>query len=694
MSSNSGRAIKQVEVLRKELRTAREAAAITAQLVVQQFEQTERVLHQFKIASAQRKAVLDSASEVAIISVDLAGVIQLFNKGAERLLGYPAQEIVGIKTPLLFHVEEEVREHCRRMEGRIRSDQGGLGLFFTIAREGGVSNQEWTYVRKDQTQFPVSLSVTPLYGPDDALDGFLCVAMDLTQRKKAEHEIVNAKNAAENANQTKSAFLASMSHELRTPLNAIIGYTEMLLEGAEDDGDEDSASDLHKILAASKHLLSLINDILDLSKIEAGKLELYLESFAVQDVIRDVSVTIQPLVAKKSNKLEILQPENPGTMISDITRLKQVLFNLLSNACKFTENGVISLALSVEDELWMKFEIRDTGLGMTPEQMEKLFQPFAQADASTQKKFGGTGLGLVISRKFCQMMGGDILVASEPGKGTTFTVRVPREVGKAHPPAPARKPEVVQHPAAHRDVPMVLVIDDDPVVHDLIRRALGKEGFQVESAMDGREGIRLARELQPDAITLDVLMTDIDGWTVLKELKADAVVASIPVIMVTIMEERNTGYSLGAADFLTKPVDQDLLVNAVRKCASHAAQILIVDDDTEARERLSRLLSQKGWQVSEADNGRSALDAISTQPPDLILLDLIMPEMDGFQFIEAYNKKEKHPVPIVVITARDLTNQDRGRLNGYVNEVLQKGIYTSAELLTQVRDLLRHTTTS
>jgi CheY-like chemotaxis protein len=451
-------------------------------------------------------------------------------------------------------------------------------------------------------------------------------------------------------------------------------------------------------------LLGLINDVLDLSKIEAGKTTLYLEEFDVAKLVGEVAATVRPLVQKNGNRLDVNCPPNLGTMRADVTKVRQTLFNLLSNASKFTDKGVISMSVRVEngkldDDVTgngdghisrFKFDVSDTGIGMTLEQLNKLFQAFTQADASTSRKYGGTGLGLAISRKFCQMMGGDITVRSESGKGSTFTVVLPRSVDDSASHTQIFTKQTIATPAANNG-PCVLVIDDDSSARDLMQRSLAKDGFSVEVAADGPAGLALARQLKPAVITLDVMMPHMDGWSVLNALKADPSTASIPVIMLTMMDDRQMGFALGAADYFTKPIDFQRLHQVLEKHRLSAAThtVLVIEDDASTREMLQRTLEKEGWRVTEAANGRAGLAELAKQMPALILLDLMMPEMDGFEFMETLRRSGEPPrVPVIVITAKDLTEEERRRLNGGVERIIQKGAATREQVLAEVRAIL------
>ena len=530
--------------------------------------------------------------------------------------------------------------------------------------------------------------------------GTVAIRTDITELKRIEMELSKAMEeaqragaSAEEASRSKSGFLANMSHELRTPMNAIIGYCEMLIEEVQDAGHQAYLPDLQKIHNAGKHLLSVINDILDLSKIEAGKMDLYAEEFDVPEIIEEIKNTIQPLIDKNANRLIVDCPTTLPKMQSDLTKLRQALFNILSNASKFAKQGQITLAVTtehLEESDWLNFRVADSGIGMSPEQIDKVFEAFTQADSSTTRKYGGTGLGLTITKKFCQMLGGDISVSSELGKGSTFTIRLPSRLAACKPVAatePSGTVKSSKDQATGSGTNTVLIIDDDPGVREVLRETFEKAGFSVACAAGGDEGLQLAKQLRPAAITLDIVMPQMDGWAVLIRLKNDPITIDIPVILVTIMDDKNLGYSLGAAEYMTKPVDRQRLVALVRKhqYGSTDCPILVVDDDTGNRDMMCRTLISAGYSVIEAEHGQAALTILEQCKPRLVILDLMMPVMDGFQFMTKLRQQEKwRTLPVIVVTAKELTEQDRLLLQGSVEQMLPKGGYTRQQLLQEI----------
>ncbi|MFO0575558.1 MAG: response regulator [Polyangia bacterium] len=517
-------------------------------------------------------------------------------------------------------------------------------------------------------------------------------------------ELSIARDQAVAASQAKSQFLANMSHELRTPLNAIIGYSEILQEETADVGHDQYREDLQRITSAGRHLLMLINDILDLSKIEAGQMDLFYEDVELGPLITDVVFTLKPLIEKNQNRITVATQGDLGFVRVDVTKLRQSIFNLLSNAAKFTQSG--SIILSAERERGagsdlVTLQIRDTGIGIKPEHLRELFTPFKQADASTARRYGGTGLGLAITARFCRMMGGDVTVQSQVGVGSTFTITLPGRPS-AELPGPLSRPPLDAGEPLAADEPLparasaeasaqraVLVVDDDAAARDVLSRILASEGYKVYTAADGEQALHIASEVRPMAITLDVLMPQMDGWSVLTRLQADLELRAIPVIVISIVSDRTLGAALGAAAYLQKPVQREQLVAALLSQRPRAVRsVLIVDDDPDCRDLLRRLVEEQGSVARCADNGRTAIEILAGHTPDLILLDLMMPEVDGFSLLDAIKADARwHAIPVIVVTARELSPAERERIAGRTRQLLSKGALGRGDLLQALRQL-------
>ncbi len=668
----------------------REVEQRTTQLRVSQDELRET--HQ------RISAVLESAVD-AIITIDERGIIESANQATEKLFGYAIDEIIGQNVSMLMP-EPYQSEH----DGYLRRyKETGQKHIIGIGRE--VVGR-----RKDGTNFPMQLAVSEVELGDHRL--FTGIVRDITEQKNAQaqlaaqaadleaknEELIGLKEQAEEANVAKSQFLANMSHELRTPMNAIIGYSELLMEELEDVDQMEFVPDLKKIQGAGKHLLSLINDILDLSKIEAGKMEVFAEDFEIKTFLDEVVSTAQPLMDTKGNTLVVESGENLGQAHSDRTKIRQVLFNLLSNAAKFTEKGQITLKtrrFDAEGRDLLEMIVIDSGIGMTPEQLTKIFEAFSQAEASTTRKFGGTGLGLTITKTFCEMLGGELTVESELGVGSSFIVRIPArfDPGSNAAETTSQQPTNAVTVDKSRPRPEILVVDDDPNARELMQRFLDKEGYETVKASSGAEALELARQRHPVAITLDVMMPGMDGWAVLKQLKADPSTSGIPVVMISMVDGAELGNSLGVMDYLTKPPDRKRLTEILQQIRDDETPgpILIVDDDPGNREMLARLVTKTGYDVVEASNGREAMSCIAERKPVLILLDLMMPVMDGFEVVAELNRQGlAGQIPIVVVTAKDLTHDDRARLEGHVQKIRNKVGISRDELLQEIKTYLAH----
>jgi len=510
---------------------------------------------------------------------------------------------------------------------------------------------------------------------DEFLESIATLGYQIGQylrRKRYERELADAKVEAEEANRAKSQFIANMSHELRTPLTAVIGYGEMLEEEAQDRGLEDMIEDLRKINSNARHLLSLINDVLDISKIEAGKMEVHLETFDLCQLVEELKATVEALVQQKENTLEMTCPPDIGTMHSDSVKVRQALINLLSNAAKFTERGRVSLEVArIENggTPFVSFVVTDTGIGMDENQLGRLFRRFTQADASTTRRFGGTGLGLSITKAFANMLGGDVTVESTPGKGSVFTLKLPVDAQERQGVDAQSRDELADMGA---DGDAILIVDDDPNARALLSRFVTREGFTARTAADGPTGLKLARALRPRAVLLDVMMPHMDGWAVLSALKGDPDTADIPVIMETIVHEKGLAFSLGAQDYLTKPIRWPRLKRILdRFRTTPPARALVVDDDGSTCGLVADLLESEGWQVVQARDPNTVFDRIAESRPALLLIDLAMSSLNAFALIQSLRRMPQwRHLPVVALSGDELTPEERSRLEGYVQQII------------------------
>ncbi|MCC7212702.1 MAG: response regulator [Candidatus Brocadia sp.] len=501
--------------------------------------------------------------------------------------------------------------------------------------------------------------------------------------------------ALERANKMKSEFLANMSHELRTPLNAIIGFAEVLRDKIAGDLNEEQTDFVNDIHSSGSHLLQMINDILDLSKIEAGKMELQYGVFPVPAAIEEVYTIIKGLASKKHLELKTVILTDMKSIEADRVKFKQVLYNLLSNAIKFTpENGKIVLEAGVMEDM-LQVSVSDTGIGMKSDDQQKVFKEFWQADSSFARKYEGTGLGLALTKRIVEMHGGKIWFESEYGKGSIFSFSLPVKAAvKTTEPKEIKAKPRQTIPAGVKDAKTVLVVEDDRMAADLLTLYLTNAGYNVVVAVDGEEAIKKAKEYQPFLITLDVMLPKKDGWDVLSELKNSQDVAPIPVIIVSMVDNKDLGFSLGAVEYLMKPIDRTKLIDIVNSCipaernTGKSMKVLVVDDDEKAVKYMSSVLEKAGFDVLKAYSGKAGINLAINNNPDLMILDLMMPEVSGFDVVETLrNHPTAKGIPIIICSAKDITPEDKKILNGHILAIVQKSSHTKEDLLSTIKKI-------
>jgi signal transduction histidine kinase/DNA-binding response OmpR family regulator len=670
---------------------------------------------------ALQSAIFNSAN-FSSIATDAKGVIQIFNVGAERMLGYAAAEVLDKITPADISDPEEViaRAAALSLELGTPIAPGFEALVFKASR--GIEDvYALTYVRKDGSRFPAMVSVTALRDSEDAIIGYLLIGTDNTARKAIEDErkrlelALRQKNAElEAASRMKSEFLANMSHELRTPLNAIIGFSEVLADGLIGDMTDKQRGFIGDIFSSGKHLLSLINDILDLSKVEAGKMLLDLDSVQVAALFTNSLSIVREKAASRRINLTMDTGLELGVVRADGRKVKQIVYNLLSNAVKFTaERGEVTLrasrvprtavgrlsgtrpgrAFPLADNDFQEFleiSVTDSGMGISPEAMEGLFKPFSQIDSGLSRKFEGTGLGLAMVKLLADLHGGAVAVESAVGKGSRFTVWLPVRAPEELRP-PAAKPALVVSEAQPGD-PVALIVEDDFKSADLIRVQLEAEGFKVLHAASAEAALVLAMQQSLSLITLDIMLPNMDGWEFLGRLKQMPTLKHIPVVIISIVADPAKGFALGAASVMQKPISRQDLYDSLVQLGllplpvGGTLKVLLVDDDPKAIEMIALHIRGLASTVLRAHGGREAIEIARHEVPDLIVLDLMMPEVSGFDVVTALHE---HPatagIPVLVVTAMQITDEDRRRLNGYVTTIIEKTAFDVERFTMEVR---------
>ncbi len=616
------------------------------------------------------QAIFDS-SPVAISSMDPDGKIVSWSPAAERLFGYSADEAHGRDVDALLASHPDLYEEAISYTNQLQMS--------------GQFQAKTVRTRKDGRLVEVEVHArTVIVGGQPV--GYIGIYHDISALERARH-------AAERANQAKSTFLANMSHELRTPLNAIIGFTRIVRRKSKDLLPEKQIDNLDKVLVSADHLLGLINTILDIAKIEAGRMDVQAANFNIQPLIDTAVTTVYPLVKTPAVDIQTDLPSDLPKIYSDQEKLKQILINLLSNAAKFTHQGEIRVKARTHADR-LEITISDTGIGIHADALSKVFDEFQQIDNSTTRAYGGTGLGLSISRRFARLLGGDIDVSSQEGRGSQFVLVLPLTYGDTISPTMPVNPmgDFERIPGKK----IILVIDDNLDTQDLLRENLLDAGYQVIAASNGEEGLQIARQIKPYAITLDIMMPRKDGWQVLHELKTDPATQDIPVILLSIVDQKDMGYRLGAFDYLVKPVEEGALVAALdrltdRPVSGAALDLLVVDDDPNIANLVAQFLDQEKYHVRAAEDGLSGLHALHEQTPDAILLDLMMPRLNGFEFISQLRQDLRYKaLPIIVLTARSLTETDLERLTDSVSKVLYKDGVEKEKLLQELFEVLEN----
>jgi PAS domain S-box-containing protein len=634
----------------------------------------------------------------AIMTTDVRGIITDVNKQTEALTGCTRDELIGAPFRNYFTDSDRAEAGIRR-----------------VLNEGKVTNYELTARARDGKLTVVSYNATTLHDRDRRLQGVFAAARDMTVLKRIEQALQQKNVELEDASRMKSEFLANMSHELRTPLNAIIGFSEVLKDGMLGEMTDQQRGFIGDIYGSGKHLLSLINDILDLSKVEAGKMVLDLESVHVPSLFANSTSIIREKAAARNVRVTMEAGKELGSIQADVRKVKQIVYNLLSNAVKFAiEGGQVTLRATrvrrsevgtlsdscigrnfplaeSEHEDFLKISVTDSGIGISPEGLERLFVPFSQIDSGLARKFEGTGLGLAMVKLLAELHGGSVAVESEVGVGSCFSVWIPfrRMADVVGTPT---KPIAVIPVSAAPGSRTALVVEDDEKSADLIRVQLEAEGFIVLHANDAESALTLAAKQPLALITLDIMLPNMDGWEFLSRIKQIPTLSRVPVVIISIVADPNKGFALGASVVMQKPISRQELYESLVGLGlfpiapSQTLKILVVDDDPKAVELIALRILGLASTVLRAYGGREAIDAARRELPDLIVLDLMMPDVNGFDVVSALQERpDTAGIPILVVTAKHITNADRAKLNGYVMTIMEKADFDRDRFLNEVR---------
>ena len=623
------------------------------------------------------RTLIEAAPQIIWVA-DADGQVALLNKAWREFSGLSDEESLGTRWAEALH-PEDLPDVLAKWERAYNHGETYSGECRFRAKDG--SYQTFIFIG------------APVRDNSGKIINWVGINTNIADRVEAEIALQEAKDAAEYANRAKSEFLATMSHELRTPLNAIIGFSEILRDeilGTINDEQKELVLDIH---TSGNHLLAMINDILDLSKIEAGKMELQLEHFSVKEAVTEVNTIVNALANKKQIQLT-LEFDQDVSIQADKIKFKQILYNLLSNAIKFTDaGGEVNTKFEVSESALLG-SVTDTGVGISSQDREKLFQPFTQLDAASTRSHSGTGLGLALTNRLIQLHGGKIWVDSAINEGSTFSFTFPLHQQKETVGITGSDVSSTETATTFGDNRTILVAEDNEQAAQLLGIYLTEAGYQVEYATNGEEAITKAAEVHPFAITLDVLLPKKDGWQVLREMKTQPNLRSIPVIIVSVTEERQLAFGLGAVDHLVKPIDRETLLASLRSLRlpsrDGSPRVLVVDDDPQTVRLLSTVLTNDGYEVLKVYGGSEAIETAISQSPDLIILDMMMPKVDGFQVIQRLTGDPRtRDIPIVICTALDLTDEDRDRLNGQIQSIIQKTGNVKEELLAAIKRIER-----